>query len=122
MWWCPGRVSWPCRGRVPRSTPASRSAARCARRSGRGATPSGQPGGFVGYGGDVNDWRDPPPGIDPPTDGGFRLPDLGLEPATGLTLATWLATSTFGVLLFALVFSGRGLTVILPGELSVLIM
>jgi hypothetical protein len=34
----------------------------------------------------------------------------------------WLGTTTLGVLLFALVFRGRGLVVEMPGELSVLVM
>ena len=68
-------------------------------------------------------------GLGPPDNGeeadsgfGFRLPGLDLDPSAALPLGTWLVTTTFGVLLFAAVFRGRGLTVELPGELSVLVM
>lgn len=52
----------------------------------------------------------------------FRLPGLDLDPTASVPLGTWLATTTFGVLMFAVVFRGRGLAVELPGELSVLVM
>jgi hypothetical protein len=68
-------------------------------------------------------------GLGPPDNGGetdsgfgFRLPGLDLDSSSAVPLGTWLVTTTFGVLLFAAVFRGRGLAVELPGELSVLVM
>jgi hypothetical protein len=69
------------------------------------------------------------PGPDGPLDGpggapgsgdSLRLPGLRLEAETGLSLATWLITTTGGVLLFALILRRGGEAALLPSELSAL--
>ncbi|HXU86882.1 MAG TPA: SH3 domain-containing protein [Verrucomicrobiae bacterium] len=95
--------------------------------SGRSPRPSDAPAGgeFGGIGGFDPSGPNDPPGMNPggPTsDRGFGLPSLGLDPGSTLPIVAWFMTTTFGVVLFAALFQGRGLTVLLPGELSVLVM
>jgi hypothetical protein len=52
----------------------------------------------------------------------LRLTGLGLDPETGLSLATWLITTTGGVLLFALLLRRGAEAELLPSELSALIL
>ena len=60
-----------------------------------------------------------PGGNDAP---GFQLPGLPFDPVVSLAFIAWLAATTGGVGLFAMLFRRGGAVVELPGELSVLIM
>jgi hypothetical protein len=71
------------------------------RRGGAGAAPGG--GGGAGGG------------------GGLFLARLGVDPDTALSLATWLLTTTLGVLLFIAVLR-RSIPIVLPAELSALVL
>jgi hypothetical protein len=63
-------------------------------------------------------------GTDPGRDDapGFQLPGLPFDPVVSLAFVVWLAATTGGVGLFAMLFRRGGPVVELPGELSVLIM
>jgi hypothetical protein len=50
------------------------------------------------------------------------VPGLGLDPDTGLSLATWLMATTLGVLVFVFVLRRGGAAVLLPSELSALVL
>jgi hypothetical protein len=53
---------------------------------------------------------------------GLDLSGFALDGIAAPALMAWLGSTTLGVLLFALVFRGRGLAIEMPGELSVLVM
>lgn len=104
--------------------------------SGSIASPSGASGDVVA-GGTIRDSTgrtgldEPPagrPGSDnAPAPGGdasatLLLPGLGTDSTVGIGLVAWLVTTLAGVTMFALMFSGRRLTVELPAELSVLVL
>jgi len=57
------------------------------------------------------------------TDGAsLRLPGMDLDPDTALSVTTWLISTTAGVVLFALVLRRGGSVVLLPTELSALVL
>ncbi|HET7471770.1 MAG TPA: SH3 domain-containing protein [Candidatus Limnocylindrales bacterium] len=53
---------------------------------------------------------------------GLRLPGLGVDAETGLSIVTWLTASTLGVLLFLVVLRRGSATVLVPSELSALVL
>jgi hypothetical protein len=76
--------------------------------------------GTIGGGADRGDDGTP---AGAPADGpGLGLSGFALDGIAAPALMAWLGSTTLGVLLFALVFRGRGLAVEMPGELSVLVM
>jgi hypothetical protein len=125
----PAPTARPSPGRTPVPTPRPTRAPSPAPGSserGSGSSPSPVPAGI----GMIRDGRDAgdggtsgsASGSGPNDDAGIGLPGFHLDPDRAISLVTWLGTSTLGVLLFALLFQGRGLVVELPGELSVLVM
>ena len=69
----------------------------------------GDGGGIGGGSGDGSGWS-------------LSLTGLGADRETASSIAAWLATTTFGILLFAFLLRGGSSPAEVPGELSVLVM